>query len=240
MFFPNKGARFFSQGQSIQVQPGDILFLTENLIFSLEPLDSSGLSYIQMSLSKNSPFHPSIKRPMRVFKVNCDLLKNKMRRSLYNLLESIECDSLCSRDFDEIFHEICETLSSFIAKDFFCMEAVLPKTAHHDLVFKALQLMSLELSQAKVISKIARKAKVSSSYLSRIFKKDLQLSPSEGFHLLKIKRAQFLIEKEGRISTVTYNLGYSDQSHFSKAFKSVFLMTPSQYKSPDKKIEAES
>lgn len=57
------------------------------------------------------------------------------------------------------------------------------------------------------------------------------LAPIEFIRELRIKRAaQYLKSGEYNISQVTYMVGMSDSRYFSKCFKKVYGMTPSEYK----------
>ena len=46
----------------------------------------------------------------------------------------------------------------------------------------------------------------------------------------KIKLAQDMITKEIPFLEITHRLGFSSQSHFSRQFKKLINMTPSEYK----------
>ena len=57
------------------------------------------------------------------------------------------------------------------------------------------------------------------------------LAPIEFIRELRIKRAaQLLKSGEYNVSQVTYMVGMSDSRYFSKCFKKVYGMTPSEYK----------
>ena len=57
------------------------------------------------------------------------------------------------------------------------------------------------------------------------------LAPIEFIRELRIKRAaQYLKSGEYNISQITYMVGMSDSRYFSKCFKKVYGMTPTEYK----------
>jgi AraC-like DNA-binding protein len=77
---------------------------------------------------------------------------------------------------------------------------------------------------------IASKVNLNSSYISRGFKKKYGLSPSRYLTNMRVHRSKELLDKGGDITEIALELGFCDQAHFYKAFKSVFLITPNEYK----------
>lgn len=72
----------------------------------------------------------------------------------------------------------------------------------------------------------------SSSYITRIFKKQYGLPPLRYLLRLRIEEAKRLIEENDdlNIADVSQAVGYEDQHYFSRIFKSTTGMTPSEYK----------
>ena len=70
-----------------------------------------------------------------------------------------------------------------------------------------------------------------SSYLSRLFKQELDISFTEYTHRSRVKKAQqLLILTDLSIVVIAGDLGYSSQSHFTRTFKRICGVTPRQYK----------
>lgn len=78
---------------------------------------------------------------------------------------------------------------------------------------------------------------VASFHISRsVFFKKLKvltgLSPVEFIREIRIKRAAELIREDAyNMAQVAYMVGFSDPHYFSKCFKQVYNMTPTEYKS---------
>lgn len=78
---------------------------------------------------------------------------------------------------------------------------------------------------------IARKAQLSHSYLSVLFKKEVGVSVSEYIQQVKIEEAKNLISNTNTpLSEISFLLNFTDQSYFSKVFKKHVGITPIQYK----------
>jgi len=80
------------------------------------------------------------------------------------------------------------------------------------------------------LEEISKKINLNQSYLSRSFKKEYGLSPRSYLLNTRVNRSKKLLEQGLDISQVALELGFCDQSHFYKAFKNRFAITPNEYK----------
>ena len=76
---------------------------------------------------------------------------------------------------------------------------------------------------------LAKQQDVSSSYLSRIFKKEVGMGIHTYISSYRVMKASYLLKKYS-VSEVCYMCGFSDSSHFISVFKKHFGCTPFQYK----------
>lgn len=80
------------------------------------------------------------------------------------------------------------------------------------------------------LKKISEKFFFSPPYLSRIFKKVMNISPSKYIIELRIKKAQEMLQSNCfKISTIAYACGYSSPYYFSLEFKRAVGISPSKY-----------
>lgn len=69
------------------------------------------------------------------------------------------------------------------------------------------------------------------SYLSHIFKAETGISLNKFINQLRIKEAKRLFDTTNlSVGTVAMDTGYYNFSYFSKQFKEIYHMTPSEYK----------
>lgn len=81
------------------------------------------------------------------------------------------------------------------------------------------------------LSIIADNFGFSASYLTKIFLKCEGITPSKYIKQYRISIAKQLLRNEDiPISTISSQTGFSDQFHFSKTFKSVMGISPTQYR----------
>ncbi len=81
------------------------------------------------------------------------------------------------------------------------------------------------------LDEIAAACRLSRSYFSRIFKRNMGKSPQQFLmHYRMAKAAQLLIESKMAVCDVGAAVGYPNQFHFSRAFKTVYGMSPREYR----------
>jgi signal transduction histidine kinase/ligand-binding sensor domain-containing protein/DNA-binding response OmpR family regulator len=77
---------------------------------------------------------------------------------------------------------------------------------------------------------------MSSTHLYRKLKSLTHLSANEIIKKYRIKKASLLLKnKEGNISEIMYEVGFSNLSYFSKCFKTEFGLTPKEYQQKESK-----
>lgn len=81
------------------------------------------------------------------------------------------------------------------------------------------------------INDIAEKLEVTSSYLSKLLKKETGLSFIDYLTNIRIKKAMYIMEDPTiKIYDVAELVGYSNQHYFCRAFKKVIGISPTDYK----------
>ncbi len=80
------------------------------------------------------------------------------------------------------------------------------------------------------LDEISKRYNLSKEHIIRVFKKELGLTPHAFITNYKINQAKNLLSTNSlkSLSEVAIESGFYDQSHFSKAFKRVFAITPSK------------
>lgn len=81
------------------------------------------------------------------------------------------------------------------------------------------------------LEEIAEDLKISTGYLSSCFKKNMGISVMNYYKKIKIERAKSLLLSSNKsILEISTLLGFCDQCHFSKTFKSIVGISPTKYK----------
>jgi AraC-like DNA-binding protein len=79
------------------------------------------------------------------------------------------------------------------------------------------------------IDDLVRITQLSRSYLIRSFKRCVGIPPYTYLIQTRIKHAKKLLSKKIPVAQVAYEMGFSDQSHLTRHFKSITGITPKQY-----------
>jgi AraC family L-rhamnose operon transcriptional activator RhaR len=93
------------------------------------------------------------------------------------------------------------------------------------------------------IEELAAQISVSAPYLQRLFKSETGMPPMTYLRDLRLDKAREFLEADNkfyRISEIGYQIGISDDSHFTCAFKKKFGVTLTEYRKQCwEKIQAE-
>ncbi|MDR0584674.1 MAG: AraC family transcriptional regulator [Treponema sp.] len=98
-------------------------------------------------------------------------------------------------------------------------------------VKKAVAIMEKSLRQSIGMNEIARLLDLSPEYFTRIFKREIKMSPLQYFLRLKIEGAAgLLISTNKRASEIARWFGFENQFQFSRVFKRYTSLSPLEYR----------
>lgn len=101
---------------------------------------------------------------------------------------------------------------------------------------KILEYIDQHLSEPLSISDLAKMAHLERTYFSRTFNKCLHVEPAKYIMRRKIDQAkQILWTTEEPLRQIAISLGFSDEFHFSRSFKRVSGLSPSEFRIMRKK-----
>ena len=100
-----------------------------------------------------------------------------------------------------------------------------------DYVLKAAQFMKHHYSHPISVCSIAEKLHINAAYFSRVFTKEMGISPKQYLMTLRLDCAKELLKNSTiSIGEVAYSSGFSDRLYFSKLFCKKTGMSPRQYR----------
>jgi len=87
------------------------------------------------------------------------------------------------------------------------------------------------------LSSLAEKFKISPSYLSHIFKREINKGVKEFIEEIRISNAcRFIEGTDMSISQIAYTVGYLDNNYFTKVFKKIMNITPKKYREQSRRL----
>lgn len=128
---------------------------------------------------------------------------------------------------EELFPEIWEAALHFLNKQ--ALEKDYSRKTAEDVE----QYIRLHYTEDISLETIASIMGFHSVYLNRIFKKEKQITPIQFLINLRIEKAkEFILQHpDWDFTTIGESVGYHDPHYFSRAFKKVSGMSPSEYRS---------
>lgn len=101
----------------------------------------------------------------------------------------------------------------------------------HLMVNKMIAYLYLHIESQISLTEMAKSLNISVGYLCDCFKKNIGMSIMNYAKKIKVERAQtLLLSTDKSILEISTLLGFCDQSHFSKTFKSISGRSPSKYR----------
>lgn len=96
---------------------------------------------------------------------------------------------------------------------------------------KVLEQLLNAPQQAWNMDALAALAAMSRANFMRVFQQKIGMAPGKFLTQLRLQEAALLLNKtQKNILSVALEVGYQSEAHFSKAFKALYGMTPSQYR----------
>lgn len=116
----------------------------------------------------------------------------------------------------------------------FCAEAQGGRKASgplHPSILKACQFMEKQVAQPLDVQGISRAAGLSYNHFSRLFSRQMGLTPMEHVWHLRVQKAALLLRSTGlAMSEISEKTGFQNPFHFSRRFRSAFGISPRTYR----------
>lgn len=101
---------------------------------------------------------------------------------------------------------------------------------HHQIINKALQIVSAQVYGKLTVPALAAAVNVSTSQLTNLFQTYLDVSPAKYITKIRLEESKILLaSRQMSIGEIASQLGYSSIQHFTKQFSSWYGYTPSTY-----------
>lgn len=226
--------KMYLDGKKILVEPGDILFINQEIIHGFFPLNcvyeiinfDADEILLRTSLCKDAlriftnshvsvlPFHPTE-----------DAAIHHIATQLFTFAatETKDHDLL-------VLGALFELLGTIYAKHHYTENY---KSSTNAKLFKPL-LEFIEKSYMKPITLLdmAQVSGMSTSHFSVLFREFFRQTPMDYLNSYRIERAcLFLINSELPVTEVAYRCGFNDSAYFVKVFKKYKTLTPKKYRS---------
>lgn len=99
-----------------------------------------------------------------------------------------------------------------------------------DLIHKAMDYIRNNYAQDINLKEVAFEVGLSSSYFSKLFKEEVGMTYTDYLNKVRIEKGKQLLDQGHSLADTAYQVGFNDQSYFSKVFKKVEQVAPGQWK----------
>lgn len=218
---------FYGENQNYRLTRGQGFLITPNTLVHYEADQNDPWQYSWIGFQglqvKSILQAAGISEQNPIFQISDLVLIDELHE---NLIEAAKLKS-----YDLMLQSIIYRVFSALVEE--NMQQVKPlesnKASSTQYIQKAKEWIELNYSQKIVTSQIARHVGLNSSYLSRLFKMEYELSLKEYIMQYRINRAIELLKNEQlTISDVSRSVGYTDPFVFSKMFKKLTGKAPSE------------
>ncbi|MFC7441159.1 response regulator [Laceyella putida] len=101
----------------------------------------------------------------------------------------------------------------------------------HDLLHKAKQYMDEHYTRPLSLEEVAAHVRLSPHYFSKLFKERFQMNFMDYLTGLRIEQAkQLLLHSDCSLKEICFSVGYKDPNYFSRVFKKITGVSPSEYR----------
>jgi transcriptional regulator GlxA family with amidase domain len=95
--------------------------------------------------------------------------------------------------------------------------------------------MRTHLDRPLRMSQLAAMANISAAHFTELFKAHIGYSPKDYFTRLQMHKASQLLENSNlTVKEIAYQVGYEDPLHFSRVFKRINELSPTDQRKRDK------
>jgi AraC-like DNA-binding protein len=106
-------------------------------------------------------------------------------------------------------------------------EKILP---HKELFERARKFVEENMENKVLAETLAKELALSLRQMQRIFKDELDTTPTGFITLIKLERAAEMLKSGRNVTEAAFSTGFNDSSYFSRVFKKYFGVPPSDYK----------
>lgn len=217
------------RGEAASPGPGQVVLLHPQEVHSCNPVQGSGWAYrmfylepewftaIAADLSGKQSGLPRFAAPLVDDAELYDKLL-ELARTIEEDAERLEKESAAHEAFSLLLERHCAVVPEN------------PAGEGREEIETAKALLDERLEESLALEELAQKCGLSRHHLLRAFKRETGLPPHAWRNQRRIQLARRLLGEGQPIAEVALATGFTDQSHFTTAFRKVVGATPGQYR----------
>jgi AraC-like DNA-binding protein len=216
--------------KNIEHKQGDLLFIPPGVYYHLIGGEENSIA-VHLRFVEKTKINKSYKNSkLGVYSVDCDELKaNFLNFSQEVVSETVahhNKKTVSQKTIDEVF-SFYNQLTKYLHSDEECIIGLETVPDNSQLETITSFYNSIDNQDDVSVLELSEGLGYSSSYLARVFKKNFGITPRQYLNVYKINKSLKAIKGNAvNLSTVSADMGFSDQSHFTNVFKRFLRITP--------------
>lgn len=178
-------------------------------------------------------FYPSIELMSSVYKQMYNVRKTPLFNkhiledlTLYNYLYTMFFSIYKKQDSMIIETNLISALSYLIKNYTNATKDYKISFNEKSIISTSLEYINDTISENTTLDTLANVSNLSKYHFLRVFKEHTGLTPHHYILTLKVQKARDMIIKGNSLSSTSYELGFSDQSHFIRNFRKIYGYSP--------------
>ncbi len=222
----NGKGKFVTNGKTYDLKKGDIFLITPNNVVFYQADEENPWEYVWISIEGEN---------VDKYLCNCGLSKKNPVINFERIDKVLECVEKMLKYNESSFYQEMK-LQSLLYDFLAILSENLPQKQIDDsktnyYIEKAIDYINYNYHYDITINDMAKYLSINRCYLSHIFKKYLNISPSKYLVEFRMSKAEELLRNTDlTIKAISNSCGYQDVISFSKTFKKLRKISPSKYR----------
>ncbi|MGL5346188.1 MAG: helix-turn-helix domain-containing protein [Peptostreptococcaceae bacterium] len=214
-------------GINYKLEQGDLIFYSPSQFHTQSTDNSTIASYLTLNFDMKLD-NDNIKLSNKVFKTTRNaqsILKNLMYELDSN---SLFCDDLSLCFLKQLIIQLLRDTNKNVTYN--CTTTGMKQNYENKTLHIILEYIDNNIERSICVNSLCSQFAISASTLHSLFKNNLRTTVNSYINTLKLNKSKELIsESNYSISEISEMLGFSSIHYFSKKFKNVFGISPTEY-----------
>ncbi len=225
-------------GEAITVHSGELMIIFPHMIHSFHMSASLPATFLQMHFKPSSfaTISPKVMDEILFLKYMLDGRSTYLLQPFsHQLLSCVERICMEVDNHDNVHHNALSKTYTF--EMIFLLSREIAQsyrqvfTLRNPIAIKAIQYINRHMEEQISMADVADHCRVTSRYLSGVFKSAIHLTVNEYVNIAKIDHAmRKLMDTELTIGEIASRLGFSSTQYFSTVFKKYTHVTPTEFR----------
>ena len=237
-FFLHGKASYIVDERKYSLNAGDVLLISPSNLHQLNIKDTSE-SYERIVLWINPEYLNEISTESTdlsvCFKIANDEAMHLIRNNKLSIYLKDEFRSLIDNDNKRVYGSDIESeihlknILIKISEYLLNIDESIDLSKENKIVTSAIDYINSHLMDDLSLDLLSKELFINKYYLSHLFKEHTNISPHKYILKRRLMQSKELIKKGNKINSVYKECGFKDYTHFFKAFKDEYKLTPKEY-----------